>query len=83
MEFVYCCESPGNGAQNDSSEQISAASEAQYEAQLPLEHIHNVGQSLPALASELLDAQHSQHVEVARREDTIRNLKVHIRSPRL
>ena len=75
MEFSCCYEPPGNDdidVQNDFSEQTPVANEAQ----LPSEHIHNVGQSLPALANELLQAQHSQHAEVSQREDTIRILKV-------
>ena len=73
MEFTCSYESQsGNGAQNQFSEQAPVANEAQ----LPLEHIHNVGQSLPALASELLQAQHSQHAEVSQREHTIRILQV-------
>lgn len=72
MEFTRCYESSENDLQNQFFEQVPAADEAQ----LPLEHIHNVGQSLPALASELLQAQHSQHEEVSQREDTIRILQV-------
>ena len=43
---------------------------------LPSEHLQDVGQSLPDLASELLHAQSSQYSEVSRREETLRKLQV-------
>lgn len=43
---------------------------------LPVEHMPDVGQSLPELANELVAAQDSQHVEVEHRAETLRKLEV-------
>lgn len=46
------------------------------EAFLPVEHMQDVGQSLPELANELVAAQDSQHFEVEHRAETLRKLEV-------
>ena len=43
---------------------------------LPVEHMQDVGQSLPELANELVAAQDSQHFEVEHRAETLRKLEV-------
>ena len=43
---------------------------------LPVEHMPDVGQSLPELANELVAAQDSQHIEVEHRAETLQKLEV-------